>query len=84
MRIFRPMRDPKKHTVAVLATILLALLILICLEKFVVPVDWTRTHDAIHALIVLTCLQPLLLWRQRQWQEERELKRSNQDTTRVG
>ena len=76
------MKDPKKHTPAVLATILLALLILIGLEKFV-PIDWTRTHDAIHALILLTCLQPLLLWEQRQWQEERDRKRSNQDTTRV-
>jgi hypothetical protein len=84
MRIFQPMRDPKKHTPAVLATILLALLLLIYLENFVVPADWTRTHDTIHALIVLTCLQPLLLWRQRQWQEERERKRANQDTTRVG
>ena len=70
------MRDPKKHTVAVLATILIALLLLIGLEIFV-PVDWIRTHQIIHSLIFLTCLQPLLLWRERQWQEERERKRSN-------
>ncbi len=71
------MRDPKKYTVAVLATILLALVLLICLEALVVPVDWIGTHRALHALIVLTCLQPLLLWRERQWQNERERKRSN-------
>jgi hypothetical protein len=57
------MKDPEKHTVAVLATILIALLLLICLEIFVVPVDWIRTHQAIHSLLFLTCPQPLLLWR---------------------
>ncbi len=71
------MRDPKKYTVPVLATTLLALVLLICLETFVVPVDWIGTHRAIHSLIVLTCLQPLLLWRERPWQDERERKRSN-------
>ena len=73
--IFLPMRDPKKYTVPVLAAIFLALVLLICLETFV-PVDWIGTHHAIHSFIVLTCLQPILLFEERQWQDERERKRS--------
>jgi hypothetical protein len=76
------MRDPKKYTVPVLAAIFLALVLLICLETFVVPVDWIGTHHAIHSLIVLTCLQPILLWEERQWQDERERKCSNDERER--
>lgn len=57
------MRIRKKRSVAVAIVVAsLALALLIFLENFVVPVDWIQTHETIHALIVLTCLQPVLVW----------------------
>jgi hypothetical protein len=57
------MRIRKKRSVAVaIVAASLALALLIYVENFVVPVNWIQTHETIHSLIVLTCLQPVLVW----------------------
>jgi hypothetical protein len=57
------MRIRKKRSVAVaIVAASLALALLIYVENFVVAVNWIQTHETIHSLIVLTCLQPVLVW----------------------
>ena len=68
----RPRKNPSVVFVTILAALALALLIEL---ENVVPADWARTHDMIHALMVLMPLQPILAWRHKQ-------KLSNPDTTR--
>lgn len=47
------MRNRKKRSVVVAIVVAsLALVLLICPEVFVVPVDWIQTHELIRALIV--------------------------------